>query len=130
MESPDADGSSAAAAGCEVTKLDAHSKPAFNRSAGRLSCRARTGVAPLGCLVSMKRRRLLWRLAGPNDKTIGTTEVLLEWAKANHPAWFDRCLPPQAGAATPCVRSERAASRAPRRSPAPAAELLRWRPAF
>jgi hypothetical protein len=69
-------------------------------------------------------------LGRPNDKTIGTTEVLLEWAKANHPAWFARCLPPQAGAATPRVRSERAASRAPWRSPAPAAELPRWRPAF
>jgi hypothetical protein len=69
-------------------------------------------------------------LGRPNDKTIWTTEVLLEWAKANHPAWFARCLPPQAGAATPRVRSERAASRAPWRSPAPAAELPRWRPAF
>jgi hypothetical protein len=45
-------------------------------------------------------------LGRPNDKTIGTTEVLLEWAKANHPALFDRCLTPQAGAATPYVRSK------------------------
>jgi hypothetical protein len=62
----------------------------------------------------------------PTDKTIGATEVVLEWAKATHPAWFDRSLPPQEGAATPCVRSEHAASQAPRRAHR-SSIIQRWR---
>jgi hypothetical protein len=69
-------------------------------------------------------------LGRPNDKTIGTTKVLLEWAKANHPAWFARCLPPQAGlrrrvCARSALRLERRGDHRRRRPSWP-----RWRPAF